>query len=64
MHELCIVGLGIVGSCILKKHNLDFMMISQCFQNSKLVMSFQYLKKEVRDEVYFLHANISKFPAS
>ena len=28
---------------------------SQSFQNSKLAMSLQYLKKEVRDELYFWH---------
>ena len=30
---------------------------SQSFQNSKFAMSLQYLKKEVKDEVDFLHAN-------
>ena len=30
---------------------------SQSSQNSKLPMSLQYLKKEVRDEVDFLHAD-------
>ena len=30
---------------------------SQSYQNSKLAMSLQYLKKEVRDEVDFLHAD-------
>ena len=30
---------------------------SQSFQNSKFAMSLQYLKKEVRDEVDFLHAD-------
>ena len=29
----------------------------QSFQNSKFTMSSQYLKKEVRDEVDFLHAD-------
>ena len=29
----------------------------QSFQNSKFAMSSQYLKKEVRDEVDFLHAD-------
>ena len=29
---------------------------SQSFQNSKFSMSLQYLKKEVRGEVDFLHA--------
>ena len=29
---------------------------SQSSQNSKFAMSLQYLKKEVRDEVNFLHA--------
>ena len=29
---------------------------SQSFRNSKSAMSLQYLKKEVRDEVDFLHA--------
>ena len=30
---------------------------SQSFQNSKFAMSLQYLKKEIRDEVDFLHAD-------
>ena len=30
---------------------------SQSSQNSKFAMSLQYLKKEVRDEVDFLHAD-------
>ena len=30
---------------------------SQSLQNSKFVMSLQYLKKEVKDEVDFLHAD-------
>ena len=30
---------------------------SQSYQNSKFAMSLQYLKKEVRDEVDFLHAD-------
>ena len=30
---------------------------SQSTQNNKLAMSLQYLKKEVRDEVDFLHAD-------
>ena len=30
---------------------------SQSYQKSKFVMSLQYLKKEVRDEVDFLHAD-------
>ena len=30
---------------------------SQSFQNSKFAMSLQYLKKEVKDEVDFLHAD-------
>ena len=30
---------------------------SQSSQNSKFVVSLQYLKKEVRDEVDFLHAD-------
>ena len=30
---------------------------SQSSQNSKLAMSFQYLRKEVRDEVNFLHVD-------
>ena len=30
---------------------------SQSSQNSKFAMSSQYLKKEVRDEVDFLHAD-------
>ena len=30
---------------------------SQISQNSKFAMSLQYLKKEVRDEVEFLHAD-------
>ena len=29
----------------------------QSFQNSKFTLSVQYLKKEVRDEVNFLHAD-------
>ena len=29
----------------------------QSFQNSKFIMSVQYLKKEVRNEVDFLHAD-------
>ena len=29
----------------------------QVTQNSKFAMSLQYLKKEVRDEVHFLHAD-------
>ena len=46
----------------------------QSSQNSKFAMSLQYLKKEVKDEVYFLHADkhqsflktlwSSKFPTS
>ena len=31
---------------------------SQKFQNSKFAMYLQYLEKEVRDEVHFLHAQI------
>ena len=30
---------------------------SRSFQNTKFAMSLQYLKKEVRDEVDFLHAD-------
>ena len=30
---------------------------SQKFQNSKFAMYLQYLEKEVRDEVHFLHAS-------
>ena len=30
---------------------------SQSSQNSKFAMSLQYLKKEVKDEVDFLHAD-------
>ena len=30
---------------------------SQSSQNSKFVMSLQYLKKEVKDEVHFLHGD-------
>ena len=30
---------------------------SQCSRNSKFAMSLQYLKKEVRDEVDFLHVD-------
>ena len=30
---------------------------SQSFENSKFAMSLQYLKKEVKDEVDFLHAD-------
>ena len=30
---------------------------SQSPQNSNFAMSLQYLKKEVKDEVYFLHAD-------
>ena len=30
---------------------------AQSIQNSKFVVSLQYLKKEARDEVDFLHAN-------
>ena len=30
---------------------------SQSFQKSKFAMSLQYLKKEVKDEVDFLHAD-------
>ena len=30
---------------------------SQNFQNSKFAISLQYLKKEVRDEVGFLHVD-------
>ena len=38
---------------------------SQSSQNSKFAMSLQYLKKEVRDEVNFLHVNKhQKFPTS
>ena len=36
---------------------------SQRTQNSKFVMSLQYLKKGVRDEVHFLHVDKHKsFP--
>ena len=39
---------------------------SQSFQNSKFPFDLQYLKKEVREEVDFLHAYLYKheFPAS
>ena len=30
---------------------------SQSFQNSKFAMTLQYLKKQVRDEIDFLHSN-------
>ena len=42
---------------------IDFMILmgdvkhSQSSQNSKFAMSLQYLKKEVKDEVDFLHAD-------
>ena len=32
---------------------------SQSSQNSEFAMSLQCLKKEVKDEVYFLHADIN-----
>ena len=34
---------------------------SQSSQNSKFAISFQYVKKEVKDEVDFLHANKQSF---
>ena len=34
---------------------------SQSSQNSKFAMSLQYLKKEVKDEVDFFHADKSLF---
>ena len=34
---------------------------SQSFQNSKFAMSLQYLKKEFKAEVDFLHAEFPKF---
>ena len=37
---------------------------SQSSQNSKFAMSLQYLKKEVKDEVDFLHADKHQFPKS
>ena len=37
---------------------------SQKIQNSKFAMSLQYLKKEVRDEVDFVHADKHQFPTS
>ena len=39
---------------------------SQSFQNSKFPFDLQYLKKEVREEVDFLHAYLYKheFPTS
>ena len=44
-------------------HQIDTMILmeivkySQSSQNSKFAMSLQHLKKEVRDETYFLHAD-------
>ena len=35
---------------------MDIVRHSQNFQNSKFSMYLQYLEKEVRDEVNFLHA--------
>ena len=45
---------------MLQIDTMVFMVIVKHFQSSpksKFVMSLQYLKKEVRDEVDFLHAN-------
>ena len=36
---------------------MEMVKYSQSSQNSKFAMSLQYLKKEVRDEVDFLHAD-------
>ena len=36
---------------------MEMVKHSQSFQNSKFAMSLQYLKKEVRDEIDFLHSD-------
>ena len=36
---------------------MEMVKHSQSFQNNKFAMSLQYLKKEVRGEVDFLHAD-------
>ena len=39
---------------------MDMVKHFQSSQNSKFTMSIEYLKKEVRDEVDFLHADAKK----
>ena len=46
---------------VFNKLTVSFLLIiaryAQTTQNSKFVISLQYLKKEERDQVYFLHAD-------
>ena len=45
---------------LLQTDNMQMVKNFQSSQHSKFIMSLQYLKKEVRTEVGFLHTEFSK----
>ena len=45
---------------VLQIYSMEIVKNSQSSQNSKFAMSLQYLKKEVKAEVDFLHAEFPK----